>query len=97
MKEVNIVKVVNTTNPNPVRVRNLMDFSKEEVGEAMFDMVVSEEKWMYDMGEALKKAYASAKTDSELKAMDKVLEAFVGENLSGFLRILRKRSEKRGE
>ena len=60
----------------------------------MFDMVVSEEKWMYDMGEALKKAYESAKTDSELKAMDKVLESFVGEDLSGFLRILRKRSEK---
>lgn len=97
MNEMNVVKVVNTTNPKPVRVRNLMDFSKEKVGEAMFDLVASEEKFMYDMGEALKKAYESAKTESELIAMDKVLEAFVGEDLSGFLRILRKRSEKGGE
>ena len=94
MKKVN---VVNTTNPKPVRVRNLMDFSKEKVGEAMFDLVASEEKFMYDMGDALKRAYESAKTESELMAMDKVLEAFVGEDLSGFLRILRKRSEKGGE
>ncbi len=95
MEEVNIVKVVeNTVNPQTVNVRKLMDIPKKIVGETMFDMVVSEEKWMYDMGEALKKAYESAKTDSELKAMDKVLESFVGEDLSGFLRILRKRSEK---
>ena len=95
MEEVNIVKVVeNTVNPKTVNVMKLMDIPKKIVGETMFDMVVSEEKWMYDMGEALKKAYESAKTDSELKAMDKVLESFVGEDLSGFLRILRKRSEK---
>ena len=85
------MNIKNATETKPVRVRNLMDIPKELVGETMFSIVMSDEKYMNDMGESLKKAYESAKTESELNAMDKVLMAFVGEDLSGFLRILRKR------
>ena len=93
MEEImSIAKVVtDATEQKPVRVRNLRDIPGEAVGEAMFDLVASEEKLMYDMGDSLKKAYSSARSEEELQAMDRVLEAFVGHDLRGFLRIVRSR------
>ena len=93
MEKLNIVKVAeNATTRRPVKVRNFLEFSKEEVGVAMYSIVCSEKKYVENMGEALLKAYSKASSEEELRAMDMILEAFTGEDLKGFTKILKKRT-----
>lgn len=92
METVRIARVVReATDPKPANVRRLLEFSGEEIGEAMYELMVSNESFRECMGEALKKAYYRAVTEEENKAMDRILEAFTDKDIRGFVRYLQKR------